>query len=132
VPETPVPQPGQPPLAYERIAEQLKQHIRMHALPPGAALPSQSHLMRQHRASSLTVQKAIGLLRQEGWALSRPGKGAFVAPRQGAEAAGDRARTETPPHTLAAALEQIAELRDRVRRLESTLSETRGRSARSD
>ncbi|EST23520.1 hypothetical protein N566_25700 [Streptomycetaceae bacterium MP113-05] len=37
--------------------------------------------MQQHGASSLTVQKAMGLLRDEGWAVSRPGKGTFVSTR---------------------------------------------------
>lgn len=68
-------------LAFERIAEDLKQQIRDHALAPGAALPSQSQLMKQYGASSLTVQKAMGLLRDEGWAVSRPGKGTFVSTR---------------------------------------------------
>jgi DNA-binding GntR family transcriptional regulator len=68
-------------LAFERIAEDLKQQIRDHALAPGAALPSQSQLMQQYGASSLTVQKAMGLLRDEGWAVSRPGKGTFVSTR---------------------------------------------------
>ncbi|MFF4830287.1 GntR family transcriptional regulator [Streptomyces sp. NPDC001315] len=68
-------------LAFERIAEDLRQQIRDHALAPGAALPSQSQLMKQYGASSLTVQKAMGLLRDEGWAVSRPGKGTFVSSR---------------------------------------------------
>lgn len=68
-------------LAFERIAEDLKQQIRDHALAPGAALPSQSQLMKQYGASSLTVQKAMALLRDEGWAVSRPGKGTFVSTR---------------------------------------------------
>jgi DNA-binding GntR family transcriptional regulator len=37
--------------------------------------------MKQYGASSLTVQKAMGLLREGGWAVSRPGKGAFVSQR---------------------------------------------------
>lgn len=68
-------------LAFERIAEDLKQQIRDHALAPGAALPSQSQLMKQYGASSLTVQKAMAQLRDEGWAVSRPGKGTFVSTR---------------------------------------------------
>ncbi|MFD0328262.1 GntR family transcriptional regulator [Streptacidiphilus monticola] len=72
-------QPDGTLLNYERIAEDLKQQIRDNALPPGAALPSQSQLMKQYGASSLTVQKAMSLLRDGGWAVSRPGKGAFVS-----------------------------------------------------
>lgn len=72
-------QPDGTLLNYERIAEDLKQQIREAALPPGAPLPSQSQLMKQYGASSLTVQKAMSLLREGGWAVSRPGKGAFVS-----------------------------------------------------
>lgn len=72
-------QPDGTLLNYERIAEELKQQIRDNDLPPGAPLPSQSQLMKQYGASSLTVQKAMSLLREGGWAVSRPGKGAFVS-----------------------------------------------------
>lgn len=48
-------------------------------LEPGDALPTQAVLMREFGASSLTVQRAMALPKQDGWAVSRPGKGAFVA-----------------------------------------------------
>ncbi|MEW1640150.1 GntR family transcriptional regulator [Streptomyces sp. NPDC093801] len=66
-------------LTFERIADDLKQQIRDNALRPGQLLPSQSQLMKTYKASSLTVQKAMALLREQGWAVSKPGKGTFVS-----------------------------------------------------
>jgi DNA-binding GntR family transcriptional regulator len=66
-------------LAFERIADDLKQQIRGERLQPGQLLPSHSQLMEAYGASSLTVQKAVRLLRSEGWVMTRQGKGTFVS-----------------------------------------------------
>lgn len=122
------PEPDQPQLVYQRIAEDLRQHIQDQGLPPGAALPSQSQLMRQYRASSLTVQKAVAVLREQGWAHARPGKGTFVArraahgpgphPKEEALPRADPATIEALQRALEAALEQITALHERVEALE--------------
>src|SRR4051812_27417684 len=49
------------------------------ALRPGDRLPSVRDLMAAHRASPLTVQRAIGRLAGEGLVEPRPGRGTFVA-----------------------------------------------------
>jgi DNA-binding transcriptional MocR family regulator len=51
------------------------------ALAPGDRLPSVRDLMAAHRASPLTVQRAIGRLAGEGLVEPRPGRGTFVAAR---------------------------------------------------
>ncbi|MDK0521697.1 winged helix-turn-helix domain-containing protein [Streptomyces sp. ML-6] len=121
------------PLTFEVIAETLRERIRSGGLRPGDALPTQAVLMREFGASSLTVQKAMVLLKQEGWAVSRPGKGAFVAhrdhaagdaddldgPEATAPATGTAARVEALERALAEAVQQIADLRGRVEALES-------------
>lgn len=121
------------PLTFEVIAETLREQIRSGQLKPGDALPTQAGLMREFGASSLTVQKAMALLKQEGWAVSRPGKGAFVAHHDHADDAGDldgpdakttpvggtAARVEALEYALAEAVEQIAGLRARVEALEA-------------
>ncbi|MFD0503729.1 GntR family transcriptional regulator [Streptomyces chiangmaiensis] len=76
-------------LTFEVIAEALRERIRSGGLRPGDPLPTQAVLMREFGASSLTVQKAMTLLKQEGWAVSRPGKGAFVAHRDHPDGADD-------------------------------------------
>ncbi|MEU6318106.1 winged helix-turn-helix domain-containing protein [Streptomyces sp. NPDC047009] len=119
------------PLTFEVIAEALREQIRSGGLRPGDALPTQAVLMREFGASSLTVQKAMTLLKQEGWAVSRPGKGAFVAhhdhpdgthdldgPDVTAPADGTTARIEALERALAEAVQQIADLRGRVEALE--------------
>ncbi|MEU0070850.1 winged helix-turn-helix domain-containing protein [Streptomyces sp. NPDC006332] len=126
-------------MTFEVIAETLREQIRSGGLKPGDALPTQTALMREFGASSLTVQKAMALLKQDGWAVSRPGKGAFVAhhdhradtddldrPEVTAPAGGTAAHVEALEQALADAVEQLADLRARVEALESGGTE-RGR-----
>lgn len=49
------------------------------ALPPGSRLPSVRELMARHRASPVTVQRALSHLAAEGLVVPRPGRGTFVA-----------------------------------------------------
>ncbi|MFH8387508.1 winged helix-turn-helix domain-containing protein [Kitasatospora sp. NPDC018058] len=117
------------PLTFEVIAETLREQIRTGGLKPGDALPTQSALMREFGASSLTVQKAMALLKQDGWALSRPGKGAFVTnpddaddpdnPEATVPAGGTAARVEMLELALSEAVEQLADLRARLEALEA-------------
>ncbi|MGJ5833678.1 hypothetical protein [Streptomyces ossamyceticus] len=77
----------------------------------------------------------MALLKQDGWAVSRPGKGAFVAHRDQADtddldhrevtapAGGTAARVEALEQALAEAVEQLAELRARVAVLEAANGE---------
>ncbi|MER6353980.1 winged helix-turn-helix domain-containing protein [Streptomyces sp. NPDC001634] len=116
-------------LTFEVIAETLRERIRSGGLRPGDALPTQAVLMREFGAASLTVQKAMALLKQDGWAVSRPGKGAFVAqsddaddldgPEATAPVGGTTARVEALELALAEAVQQIADLRGRVEVLEA-------------
>ncbi|MYR89035.1 GntR family transcriptional regulator [Streptomyces sp. SID685] len=121
---------GGVPLTFEVIAETLREQIRSGGLKPGDALPTQTTLMREFGASSLTVQKAMALLKQEGWAVSRPGKGAFVAHHGGTDdldepevktgpAGGTAARVEALEQALGEAVGQLADLRARVEALEA-------------
>ena len=128
------------PLTFEVIAETLRERIRSGRLQPGDPLPTQAVLMREFGAASLTVQKAMALLKQEGWAVSRPGKGAFVAHRDHAAAdaddldgpettapvGGTTARVEALELALAEAVQQITDLRGRIEALEAVSGE-RGR-----
>jgi DNA-binding transcriptional MocR family regulator len=59
-----------------RIATALRDWIA--AAPPGARLPSTRALVAQHRASPVTVQKALRDLTAKGLIESRPGVGTFV------------------------------------------------------
>ncbi len=58
------------------------------AQPPGSRLPSVRALMAEHRASPVTVQRALARLAAEGVVEPRPGRGTFVAtPRTAARPA---------------------------------------------
>ncbi|WP_329562226.1 winged helix-turn-helix domain-containing protein [Kitasatospora sp. NBC_01266] len=126
-------------LTFEVIAEALRERIRSGGLKPGDALPTQAVLMAEYGASSLSVQKAMALLKQDGYAISRPGKGAFVAhpdadtdtdPGDGeagnTTVGGTAARIEALELALAETLDQLTALRARVEALEAGNAE-RGR-----
>ena len=64
-----------------RVIEDVRTAAR--ALPPGSRLPSVRELMARHRASPVTVQRALSRLAGEGLVVPRPGRGTFVAERRG-------------------------------------------------
>src|SRR5881227_1848355 len=68
-----------------RVIEDVRTAAR--ALPPGSRLPSVRELMARHRASPVTVQRALSRLAGEGLVVPRPGRGTFVADRSPATAA---------------------------------------------
>ena len=119
-------------MTFEVIAESLRERIGTGGLKPGDALPTQAVLMAEFGASSLSVQKAMALLKRDGYAISRPGKGAFVAqpnvdleedpgsPDVGnALVGGTAARVEALELALAETLDQLTALRARVEFLEA-------------
>ncbi|WP_395292951.1 winged helix-turn-helix domain-containing protein [Kitasatospora hibisci] len=117
-------------LTFEVIADALRERIRSGGLKPGDALPTQAVLMAEYGASSLSVQKAMALLKQDGYAISRPGKGAFVAHPDDADdldgldvgtarVGRTVARVEALELALAETLDQLTALRARVEALEA-------------
>jgi DNA-binding FadR family transcriptional regulator len=119
-------------LTFEVIAEALRERIRVGGLRPGDALPTQAVLMAEFGASSLSVQKAMALLKRDGYAVSRPGKGAFVAQSdvdtaedpgspdvENVPVVGTAARVEALELALAETLDQLTVLRARVEALEA-------------
>jgi DNA-binding transcriptional MocR family regulator len=73
-----------------RVIEDVRTAAR--ALPPGSRLPSVRELMARHRASPVTVQRALSRLAGEGLVVPRPGRGTFVAERPATPAS-----ASTPP-----------------------------------
>lgn len=70
--------------AEDRVLEALRREAA--SLPAGARLPSVRELSRRHRAGPVTVAGAVGRLAAEGLAVTRPGRGTFVAERPAARA----------------------------------------------
>ncbi|MEV0599689.1 GntR family transcriptional regulator [Streptomyces sp. NPDC050315] len=63
---------------HERIAADLRDEIMSGDLAPGARLPSTAQLKERFGASNATVQKAVGLLKDEGLVVGRAGAAVSV------------------------------------------------------
>jgi GntR family transcriptional regulator len=68
---------GQEPI-YAQITRQIKQQI-LSALRPGDALPSIRLLAKELRISVITTKRAYEDLERDGFILTQPGRGSFVA-----------------------------------------------------
>lgn len=67
---------------YEQVAADLRARIMAGELAPGSQLPSTAHLVEEFEVSNTTVQKALAVLKGEGYLTSRQGKGVYVRDRQ--------------------------------------------------
>ena len=71
---------GEVPI-YEQIVRQIKAHILSGELKQGELLPSMRLLARELRISVITTKRAYEELEHDGFIVTVPGKGCFVAPR---------------------------------------------------
>lgn len=71
---------GQEPI-YAQITRQIKEQILTGKLREGDALPSIRLLAKELRISVITTKRAYEDLEAEGYIVTRPGKGSFVAPQ---------------------------------------------------
>ncbi|MFC4004898.1 GntR family transcriptional regulator [Prauserella oleivorans] len=101
---------------FERVAASIRDAVVSGRWAPGEQLPSNRVLAEQHDVSLPTLQRAIGVLRDEGWLLSRGSVGVFVA---------DPLPESKPPETLSELRETVSALRvdlaaleQRVRKIE--------------
>jgi len=72
---------------YRRVAEMIKDSIRSGAMKSGEKLPANRRLAEQYEVALGTAQKAVGLLEEEGWVVTTPTVGVFVAAQPPDEAA---------------------------------------------
>ena len=63
---------------HVQIAEILRERIRSGELQPRLPLPSEPALMQEFGVARDTVRKAVRLLRDEGYIVTRKGMGSFV------------------------------------------------------
>jgi GntR family transcriptional regulator len=63
---------------YQQIKESIKSRIMDGVYQPSQRIPSESELMKEFEVSRLTIRQAVGLLVQEGYLISKRGKGSFV------------------------------------------------------
>lgn len=103
---------------FERVAASIRDAVVTEHWAPGAQLPSNRVLAEQYEVSLPTLQRAVGVLRNEGWLVSRGSVGVFVA---------DPLPASTPPESLPELRETVSSLRvdlaaleERVRKIEAT------------
>ena len=72
---------------YEQIMDELRKMIISGVFAPDEKLPSVRELAVSLTINPNTIQRAYRELEQEGYIVSVPGKGSFVAPGGGARAA---------------------------------------------
>jgi GntR family transcriptional regulator len=71
--------PLEPPRArYQQVADDLREAIKHGEFGPGAMLPSQPELARRYGLNQTSINRAIAVLRAEGWVRVEHGRGAFV------------------------------------------------------
>ncbi|MEV4602557.1 GntR family transcriptional regulator [Amycolatopsis sp. CA-161197] len=99
---------------YERVAESVRRAIRVGDWKPGQKLPSNRDLAKDHGVSLNTLQKAVGRLQDEGWLISRPTIGVFVAATL---------PQDTPPISLVEVQRQLADLRAAQEELQRRVEE---------
>ncbi|MDX2560482.1 GntR family transcriptional regulator [Streptomyces sp. TX20-6-3] len=63
---------------YRRIANALIEKIKSGDLQPGDRIPSSTALMKAESISTATSARVLGVLRDEGWIDTVPGRGSFV------------------------------------------------------
>lgn len=71
-------QRGMPQPPSQQLAALLRAQIKSGELPPGTMLPSIVKLAEQHHVATNTVQKALGILKDEGLIQTVRGYGTFV------------------------------------------------------
>ena len=64
---------------YESVYTALLEQIRSGKIQPGERLPAEKVLAEKFEVSRITIQKAMGMLVQEGYIVRRPGRGSFAS-----------------------------------------------------
>ena len=93
--------PTHPDPMYKQVTDQIKDAIASGDLKPNDRLPSVRELSEALNVSAITIKRAYQDLETEGFILTRPGMGSFVAPVE-RDALRER---------------KLAELKEEVRRL---------------
>lgn len=63
---------------YRQLYEKLRADIEQHRIAVGDRLPPEAELVETHQVSSITIKRALDLLRADGFIVRRPRLGTFV------------------------------------------------------
>ena len=66
---------------YEQVARAIREQIKMGVLKPRDPIPSEVELVKLGIARD-TARRAVRALREEGWIVTLPQRGSFVADRE--------------------------------------------------
>ncbi|MFI6418980.1 GntR family transcriptional regulator [Streptomyces sp. NPDC050842] len=66
---------------YKQVARVIRERIKSGELQPRDPIPSESKLVADHGVARDTARQAVALLRSEGWVITLPQRGSFVAER---------------------------------------------------
>ena len=68
---------------YQQVARAIRDRIKAGELRPRDPVPSESNLVAEHGVARETARRAVALLRTEGWVVTLPQRGTFVADKPG-------------------------------------------------
>ena len=68
---------------YQQVARAIRDRIKAGDLKPRDPIPSESALVADHGVARETARRAVALLRTEGWVITLPQRGSFVADKPG-------------------------------------------------
>lgn len=80
---------------YKSVYNSLKGQIDAGQIQPGEKLPTENELAEIFEVSRITVQKAMGMLVQEGYVIRRPGRGSFAGEHIGQKESTKKDSTDT-------------------------------------
>ena len=67
---------------YKQVAAAIRERIKRGELRPRDRIPSESQMVAEHGIPRDTARAAVALLREEGWVVTLPQRGSFVADRE--------------------------------------------------
>jgi GntR family transcriptional regulator len=71
--------PSHPDPMYKQVTDQIKNAVAAGELKPGDKLPSNREMAEALKISAITIKRAYFDLEGEGYILTRPGLGSFIA-----------------------------------------------------
>jgi GntR family transcriptional regulator len=104
---------GDARVPYLQVANAIRDEIRAGRLKAGDRLPTVVELSKQYGVAKMTVQKAIGELRDEGLIVSWQGRGTFVR---------DRADDREPQNEFDAVMRRLDGMHDEMKQLDERLT----------
>jgi DNA-binding FadR family transcriptional regulator len=106
---------------YVRIADDMRKDIASGRYPVGETLPSIAELVERFGSAKATVERALGVLREEGLITSRQGSPSMVIAKPEHEETGDGPQEKSEEFTLL--WSQLQEMRAALRHMGSRLDE---------